>query len=110
MNAIFRALGINRQHEQDYINELVSIRREKEILLEFLDESLDHRSLAPVIEDLEERERAIKAALQEPELPPMPDAMRNPFTRRRTPEETEYIRQLIEKHGEKRAKPIVPVE
>jgi RecB family exonuclease len=110
MNAIFRALGFNRQHEQDYINELVSIRREKEILLDFLDESRSHRSLTPVVEDLEERETAIKAALQEAELPPLSDELRNPFTRQRTPEETEYIKELIQRHGGKRTKTVTPIE
>ena len=76
---------------------------------DFIDESPSHRSLAPAIEDLRERESAIKKALRESELPPVPDELRNPFTRQRTPEETEYIRQLIRKCGGKRAK-AVPVE
>jgi len=106
MTALSRALNNYRPHEQDYVTELVSIRKEIEFLEDFVDESPSHRSLAPAIEDLRERESAIKKALQESELPPVPDELRNPFTRRRTPEEMEYIRQLIKKHSGKRAKTI----
>ena len=102
MTALSRALNNYRPNEQDYMTELVSLRREIEFLEDFIGESPSHRSLAPAIEDLQERETAIKKALQESELPPVPDEMRNPFTRRRTPEETEYIRQLIKKHSKKR--------
>jgi len=102
MTALSRALNNYRPNEQDYMTELVSLRREIEFLEDFIGESPSHRSLAPAIEDLQERETAIKKALQESELPPVPDEMRNPFTRRRTPEETEYIRQLIKKHSGKR--------
>jgi len=109
MSAISRALQTYRPHEQDYMTELVSLQWEINFLLDFIGESPSHRSLAPAIEDLRERESAIKKALQESELPPVPDELRNPFTRRRTPEETEYIRQLIKKHSGKRRKP-EPVE
>ena len=101
MTALSRALNTYRPHEQDYIAELVSLRREIEFLENFIDESPKHRSLAPAIEDLKERESLIRKALQESELPPVPDELRNPFTRPRTPEETEYIRQLIKKHSKK---------
>ena len=76
---------------------------------DFIDESPSHRSLAPAIEDLRERESAIKKALQKSELPLVPDELRNPFTRQRTPDEKEYIRQLIKKHSKKRSKS-VPAE
>jgi hypothetical protein len=104
MNAIFIALGIDRQHEREYISELVSLRREIDFLEDFIDESPRHRSLSPVVEDLRERESLIKKALQEPTLPSLPDEMRNPFTRRRTPAEVEYIKELIKKCGGRRAK------
>ena len=80
------------------MTELVSLRREIEFLEDFIDESPSHRSLAPAIEDLRERESQIRKALQESELPPVPDELRNPFTRPRTPDETEYIRQLVKKY------------
>jgi len=101
MTALSRALNHCRPNEQDYVTELVSLRREIEFLEDFIDESPSHRSLTPAIEDLRERESAIKKALQGSELPPVPDEMRNPFTRQRTPEETEYIRQLIKRHNGK---------
>ena len=102
MTALSRALQTYRPNEQEYVTELVSLRREIEFLEDFIDESPSHRSLAPAIEDLQERESRIRKALQEAELPPVPDELRNPFTRRRTPEETEYIRQLVKKHSGKR--------
>ena len=103
ITALSRALNTYRPHERDYMTELVSLRREIVFLEDFIDESPSHRSLAPAVEDLRERETLIRKALQESELPPVPDELRNPFTRRRTPEETEYIRQLIKKHSGKRA-------
>ena len=106
MTALSRALNEYRPHERDYMTELVSLRREIEFLEDFIDESPSHWSLAPAIEDLREHESAIRKALQESELPPVPDELRNPFTRRRTPEETEYIRQLIKKCGGKRTKTV----
>jgi hypothetical protein len=102
MRALSRALQIYRPNEREYLTELVSLRREIEFLEDFIDESSSHRSLAPAIEDLRERESAIKKALQESELPPVPDDLRNPFTKPRTPDEKEYIRQLIKKHSGRR--------
>ena len=102
MTALSRALNTYRPHEQDYVTELVSLRREIEFLENFIDESPSHRSLAPAVEDLRERESLIRKALKESELPPLPYELRNPFTRRRTPDEKEYIRQLIKKHSGKR--------
>jgi len=102
LTALSRALNTDRPHEQDYMTELVSLRREIEFLEDFIDESPSHRSLAPAIEDLRERESAIKQALRESELPPVPDELRNPFTRQRTSDEKEYIRELIKKYDEKR--------
>ena len=110
MTAFSRAFQINRPHERDYKTELVNLRREIEFLEDFIDESPSHRSLTPAIEDLRERETLIRKALQESELPPVPDELRNPFTRRRTLEETEYIRQLIKKHSKKRAKSVPPTK
>jgi len=107
MTALSRALNDYRPHEQDYLTELASLQWEIDFLLDFIDESPSHRSLAPAIEDLRERESAIKKALQESELPPVPDELRNPFTRQRTPDEKEYIRQLIKKHSGKQAKKIL---
>ena len=110
MNAIFRALGTCRPNEQDYVTELVSLRREIEFLEDFIDESPSHRSLVPAIEDLRERESLIRKALQESELPPVPDELRNPFTRRRTPEETEYIKELIRKCSGKQTETVQQIE
>ena len=101
MTALSRALNTYRPHEQDYMTELVSLRREIEFLEDFIDESPSYRSLAPAVDDLRERESRIRKALKGSELPPVPDELRNPFTRPRTPEETEYIRQLIKKHSGK---------
>ena len=102
MTALSRALNTYRPNEQDYIAELVSIRKEIEFLLDFAQESPSYRTLSPVVVDLLEREALIERALRLPTLPPLPYELRNPFTRRRTPEETEYIRQLIKKHSKKR--------
>ena len=101
--------ALSRLHEQDYITELDSLRKEIEFLEDFIAESPKHRSLAPAVEDLRERESAIKKALQESELPPLPDELRNPFTRERTPADEEYIKRLIREYDEKRIK-TVPVE
>ena len=99
MRAFSRAFKTYRQHEQDYLNELVSLQREIDFLQDFIDESPKYRSLEPVIDDLRERQTLIKAALQEPELPPMSDELCNPFTQPRTPDETAYIKELIKKSG-----------
>ena len=104
MSAILGALQTYRPNEREYITELVNLRREIEFLEDFIDESPSHRSLAPAIEDLRERESLIKKALQESTLPPVPDELLTPFTRPRTPDEKEYIRQLIKKHSGKRVK------
>jgi hypothetical protein len=56
MRALSRALKIYRPNEQDYMIELVSLRKEIEFLEDFIDESPSHRSLAPAIEDLSERQ------------------------------------------------------
>ena len=73
MRAFSRAFKTYRLHEQDYLNELVSLQREIDFLQNFIDESQSHRSLTPAVDDLRERQTLIKAALQEPVLPPMPD-------------------------------------
>ena len=109
MKALERALRINCPHEREYLKELVGLRREIEFLENFIDESPSHRSLTPMVEGLEERVSLIRQILRRPELPPMSNELRNPFTRQRTPDETEYIKQLIRKHSGKRIKP-VPVE
>ena len=106
MRAITRALNIERLNEREYRAELASIRKEIEFLLDFIEESPSHRTLSPVVEDLMEKEWGIERALQESTLPPMPDKLRNPFTRPRTPAEKEYIRKLIKKHSGKRGKPV----
>jgi hypothetical protein len=106
MTALSRALQTYRPHEQDYIAELVGIRKEIEFLQDFIDESPRHRSLKPAIEDLRERESLIRKALQESELPPMPDELRNPFTKPRSPEDAEYIRALVKQFGGKRKKTV----
>jgi len=109
MRAFERAFQIYRPNERQYIIELERIQWEIKFLLDFIDESPSNRSLYPAVEDLRERETAIKKALQESVLPPIPDELRNPYTRPRTPEETAYIKGLIKKYGEKRVKP-VPVK
>ena len=93
------ALKHYRPNEWEYLSELASIRKEIEFLEDFIDQSPSHRSLTPAIEDLSEREALIKKALQESELPPIPDELRNLFTRQRTPAEQEYIRELVRKYG-----------
>jgi hypothetical protein len=110
MTALSKALQTYRPHEQDYIAELVGIRKEIEFLQNFIDESPRHRSLKPAVEDLRERESLIKKALQESELPPLPDEWRNPFTKPRSPEDAEYIRGLVKQFGGKREKTVPPVE
>jgi hypothetical protein len=109
MRAFSRAFRVHRPHEREYIAELVSIRKEIEFLLDFMEESPSNRTLYPVVEDFMEKEMLIERALRRSTLPPLPDELRNPLTRPRTPAEKEYIRQLIKKHSGKRAKP-VPVE
>ena len=63
MTAFTRVFQTYRLNEQDYIAELVSLRKEIEFLEGFIDESPSHRSLTPAVEDLRERESAIKKAL-----------------------------------------------
>jgi len=109
MRAFSRVFQTYRLNERQYITELVSIRKEIDFLLDFIAKSPKHRSLTPAVEDLRERETLIKGALEGSELPPIPDELRNPFTRQRTPEETEYIRGLIREYDERRIKS-VPVE
>ena len=109
MTAVARAFNIYRPNERQYIAELDSIRWEIDFLENFICESPSHRSLAPMVEVLTEKVSLIERALCEPELPPLPDELRNPYTRPRTPEEQEYIRGLIKKYSGKRRKP-VPVE
>jgi len=89
------ALKTDRQHEWEYRKELDSIRWEIEFLLDFLQESRSHLSLAPMVEELLEKEALIERALRRPTLPPLPDQLRNPIARPRSPAEKEYIRLLI---------------
>ena len=56
MRAITEALNIHRPHEREYRIELDSIRHEIEYLLKFIDESPSHRTLAPMVEDLMQKE------------------------------------------------------
>ena len=109
MRAFTRALRIHCPHELEYRTELVKLQREINFLLEFMWEHDYQRFFAPVVRDLTEKETKIKKALCKRTLPPMPDELRNPFTRSRTPAETEYIRQLIKKHSGRRTKS-VPVD
>jgi hypothetical protein len=109
MKALERALKIHRPHELEYRNELIKIQREINFLLEFMWEHDYQRFFAPMVQELTEKETKIKKALCKKTLPPMPDELRNPFTRPRTPEETEYIKNLVRDDG-KRAKSIVSVE
>jgi hypothetical protein len=87
-------LRIYQPHEQDYRNELVKLQHEINFLLEFMWEHGYQRYCAAVGQDLTEKETKIKKALCKRTLPPMPDELRNPFTRPRTPEEVEYIKSL----------------
>ena len=87
-----------RQHEKDYRNELANLQQGIEFLLDFIDESPDHRTFAPVVEDLEAKESFIKRALRRPVLPPLPYKLRNPFTRLRSPVKAENIKRLMEKY------------
>jgi hypothetical protein len=96
MRAIARALNHYRPNEREYIIELDRIRWEIEFLLDFIDEAPINRSLYPVVEDLREKETLIKRALRKLELPPIPDELRNPFTRQRTHAEQEYTKELID--------------
>jgi hypothetical protein len=102
MKALSRALTHYRPNEREYIAELDGISKKIVFLLDFIDQSPSHRSLYPVVEDLEVKEMLIKRALRRPTLPPMTDELRNPFTRRRTLAKREYIRQLL-KDCERRA-------
>ena len=110
MRALERALNNYRQHEQEYRDELASIRWAIEFLLEFASESPSNKTLAPAVVDLLEREALIERALRRPVLPPIPEELRNPFTRPRTLEETAYIKGLIKKYSGKRVKTVPPVD
>jgi len=101
MTALSRALQTYRPYEQDYIAELVSIRREIEFLLDFAQESASNRTLSPVVVDLLEREALIERVLRLPTLPPLPYELRNPFDRPPTPDKAEYIKKLMKKCGGK---------
>ena len=109
MRAFSRVFQTYRQHEREYLNELNSIRKEIEFLLEFMEESPSNRTLYPVVEDFMEKEMKIERALRRRKLPPLPDELRNPYTRPKTPAEQEYIRKLIKKYSGKRGIS-VPVE
>lgn len=106
MSALSRALNIYRPHERAYLTELNSIRWEINFLLDFIAESPANRSLSPMVDVLREKETLIKKALRESDLPPLPDELRNPYTRPRTPAEKEYIKALIKRHDKKRRKPV----
>ena len=97
------ALKIYKPHELEYRTELVRLQREINFLLEFMWEHDYQRYFAPVVQELSEKETRIKKALCRRTLPPLPDELRNPFTRQRTPAEMEYIRELSKKVGGKRA-------
>ena len=88
-----------RQHEQDYRNELDSIRWEIEFLLDFVYESPSNRTLSPAVVDLLEREALIERALRRPTLPPLPYEWRNPFDRPLTPEQAVYLKKLMKKYS-----------
>jgi hypothetical protein len=93
--AFERTFQNSRQNEQEYLTELDSIRWEIEFLLEFTEEYQSPQPVYPAIEDLKERETQILEALQESELPPIPDELRNPFTKSRTLAQREHIQKLI---------------
>jgi hypothetical protein len=98
MKALTKVFQTFRPNERQYLVELDSIRKEIEFLLNFIEESPSHRTLSPMVEDLMEKEWRIERALRRSTLPPLPDELRNPFTRPRTPAEMEYIRKLMKKH------------
>ena len=106
MKALTKVFQTFRPNERQYLAELDSIRKEIEFLLNFIEESPSHRTLSPMVEDLMEREMLIERALRRPTLPPLPDELRNPHTKPRTPKEQEYIRQLIKKHSRKRTETV----
>ena len=108
MKALTKVFQTYRPNERQYIAELASIRKEIEFLLEFMEESPSNRTLYPVVEDFMEKEMKIEVALRRPTLPPIPEELRNPLTRVRTPAENGYIRRLIKKCSGRRKK-IVPV-
>ena len=110
MKALTKVFQTYRPNERQYLVELDSIRMEIEFLLDFMEKSPSNRTLYPMVEDLMEKEWCIERALRRPTLPPIPDELRNPFTRPRTPEETAYIKGLIKKYSGKRVKPVSLVE
>jgi len=83
MKAITETLKIYRPHELEYRTELVKLQQEINFLLEFMWENNYQRYFAPVVQELTEKETRIKKALCKRTLPPMPDELRNPFTRQR---------------------------
>jgi len=99
------ALKIYKPHELEYRTELVRLQREINFLLEFMWEHNYQRYFAPVVQELTEKETKIKKALCRRTLPPLPDELRNPFTRQRTPAEMEYLKNLG-KNCKKLAKPV----
>ena len=94
-----KVLKMQRPHEQDYRNELIGLQREINFLLAFMWEHNYQRFFAPMVRELTQKETLIKQALCKPTLLPLPDEWRNPFTRPRTPAETEYIKKLGRKYN-----------
>ena len=93
-----------RPNEQAYLAELRSIRWE----IKCQRASLWSNPRQPVVRDLKRRVALIKKALQKPTLPPLPNALRNPFDIPPTPVEVEFIetaRRYFSTLGE-----MVPVE
>ena len=88
-----------RLHEQEYRNELNSVRWEIEFILEFMNGYQSPQSVYPAIEDLKKRERLIKRALRKPTLLPIPDELRNPFTKTRPLAQREHIKKIIKSRG-----------
>jgi hypothetical protein len=95
MRAFEKIFQTYRQHEQEYLVELDSIRWEIEFLLDFIDEYPSPQPVYPAIEDLKERETLIMRALEGSELLPLPDELRNPFTKPRALAQREHIQKLI---------------
>jgi len=80
-----------RPNEPAYLAELRSIRWEIKCQRVSVWSDPRQRFHSPVVRDLKRRATLIKKALQKPTLPPLPNALRNPFDIPPTPVQESHM-------------------
>ena len=81
-----------RPNEQDYRNELDSIRREIAYWTWHKEERGYQQVYSLILDDLQEKELLLKEALRRPALLPLSKELRNPFDLPPTPDEVEFLK------------------